>query len=165
MTEVERAAARRTALIVDPDADTRELYAFSLGRENWEVAQAVSGDDGYTRAVELQPDVIVTELVMPDVDGFELCRRLRSEPATCDIPLVVVTASALPRDLQGAAEAGGDVVLCKPCLPAELGALLARLVEQSRALWARSRQARDRAHDVVTRSRTLVDESLRWRQE
>ena len=116
------------------------------------------------RAVDLHPGVIVTELRMPRIDGYELCRRLKGENATRDIPLVVVTASAFAADVARAAEAGGDVVVCKPCLPADLVELLDVVLAQSRSLRAASQEVRARAVNALARSRVVLARSDRLKR-
>jgi CheY-like chemotaxis protein len=122
--------------VVEPDADTRELYAFVLQQNQWRVAVARDGREGLAQALALRPNVVVSELALPGVDGAELCRRLRDEPATRQIPILIVTASAYPADLHRASAAGGDAVLSKPCLPTVLIERVRGLCEEGRSAQA-----------------------------
>lgn len=120
------------ALLIEPDADTREMYAFALEQDHWDVAQAQTGREGLERALGMRPDVVVSELCLPELDGYDLCRRLRGEPATQQTPIVIVTASAFPADVKRASEAGSNAVLCKPCSPADLVNFMRALLAERR---------------------------------
>jgi CheY-like chemotaxis protein len=103
-------------LLVEDDRDTREMYSEFLSHSGLRVAEAPSGRRALESANEQCPDVVVTDLAMPGMDGLELSRRLRSSPSTCDVPIIAVSGNASER----AREAGADVVLEKPCAPDHL---------------------------------------------
>jgi CheY-like chemotaxis protein len=107
-------------LVVDPDPDTCAMYVASFGLAGW-IAEAVAdGREALAKAISRQPAVVVTETRVPLLDGFELCRLLRRDPATRHIPILVVTGEKDARQIVRAKQAGADQVLIKPCLPDEL---------------------------------------------
>jgi DNA-binding response OmpR family regulator len=122
----------KPALLVVEDesrlARTIELY---LGQRGYRVRTASNGQEALERIAEARPDVIVADIMMPVLDGYALCRRLRTEPATCTIPFLFLTAKDDDRDRIRGLKMGADDYLAKPCdlreLHARVGALLARL--------------------------------------
>lgn len=106
-------------LLVESHADTRELYAEFLEFAGFAVITADTTDAAADRAG--QADVIVTGIhVRGTADGLALIRTIRCDPATAKVPVIVLTASAYPEDVERAHEAGCDMFLSKPCLPADL---------------------------------------------
>jgi CheY-like chemotaxis protein len=103
-------------LLVEDDEDTREMYSEFLIHSGLRVAEAPSGRRALERVREQRPDVVVTDIAMPGMDGLELSRRLRSDAPTRDVPIIAVSGNASER----AREAGANVVLEKPCTPFEL---------------------------------------------
>lgn len=111
---------RHLILIVDDLVDQRELYAGYLSHVGFRVAEAVSGVDGIAKAIELRPDLIIMDLAMPGLDGFDATRVLKAVSLTCNIPVVALTAHGDHLPLEWASMAGCDAYLRKPILPAEL---------------------------------------------
>lgn len=109
-------------------ARTIELY---LGRRGFTVRTAHNGQEALERIAEARPDVIVADIMMPVMDGYALCRRLRTAPATCTIPFLFLTAKDDDRDRIRGLKMGADDYLAKPCdlevLHARVDALLARV--------------------------------------
>ena len=103
-------------LLVEDDYDTREMYSFYLSYSGLHVTEARTGRGGLERAREERPDVVVTDIAMPEMDGLELSRRLRAEGPTHDVPIIAVSGQASDR----ARQAGADIVLEKPCQPDHL---------------------------------------------
>jgi CheY-like chemotaxis protein len=103
-------------LLVEDDRDTREMYCEYLRFSGMDVSQARNGRGALVRAAACPPDVVVTDIAMPEMDGLELARRLRGQAATHDVPIIAVSGQASER----AREAGADVVLDKPCAPDDL---------------------------------------------
>ena len=102
---------RRLALVIEDSDDTRELYALALQLDGYIVAQVRDGRDGLQQARDLAPDVIITDLAMPIMDGWEMVRRLRADPRTRHIPIIACSAHEPWRRTDGPAP---DVVLRKP---------------------------------------------------
>jgi CheY-like chemotaxis protein len=132
-TTAPRPAEAKVALLVDRDEDTRQMYAEFLEQCGWEITLAADGREALAKALAQRPSIVVTETRLPIVDGFELCERLKREPATASMPIIVVTADAYAPDVQRAREAGADVVLVKPCLPESLRVHLHQLLENTAA--------------------------------
>jgi CheY-like chemotaxis protein len=108
-------------LIVDDFEDNREMYAQYLRFHGYEIAEADNGQEALKQAAALLPDVIVMDLSLPGMDGWEATRRLKQEPLTRDIPVIALTGHALTGSEHTAREAGCDRFLTKPCAPAVLG--------------------------------------------
>jgi two-component system cell cycle response regulator DivK len=105
-------------LVVDDDADARTIYAMSLRAKGCEVFTGKDGREALEKANALWPDVIVMDLAMPHIDGWEAIRRLNESSWTRRIPIVAV--SAVPYSRQTALAAGCDAYLTKPCDPQSL---------------------------------------------
>jgi CheY-like chemotaxis protein len=112
-------------LVVDDTEDNRDLYAMILGNIGYEVAVAVDGHDGVSLARSIQPSVILMDLAMPNLDGFDATRQIRETPELAGVHIIAVTAFADQRSRQRALAAGCNEVLTKPCAPALLTACVA----------------------------------------
>ena len=128
-------------LIVDQDEDNRAMYGQYMKAANWIVEEAADGRDALAKALALRPELIVTEIRLPGIDGFELCKLLRRDFATRTIPIVVLTGDAYTRDLKLALNAGATSVLLKPCIPEAVLAEAVRLLEAARQADAASAPA------------------------
>jgi two-component system, cell cycle response regulator DivK len=124
-------------LLADGDTDSRELYAMFLKARGYGIEHAEDGRDALAKAISEPPDAIVTETRLPGINGYELCRLLRSDRDTRAVPIVVLTGEARVVYLARARDAGADSILVKPCLPEVLFTELQRL--------AQSIEIRDRA--------------------
>lgn len=109
-----------TVLILDDVEDSREMYAEYLRHVGCSVDTASNGEDGLVKAFRDIPEVVILDLTMPRLDGWEVMRRLRGEPRTERTFIVVVSGHALTGSQESAMEAGADVFLSKPCLPEDL---------------------------------------------
>src|SRR5437868_697828 len=124
----------RHALLVDPDADTRAMYAEFLCRSSYEIEETDDGREALAKAISHRPDVVITETRLAGMSGLELCRLLRSDVVTRDMPILFVTGDAFEEQVKVAERAGADAVLIKPCLPETLRHELERLLRSSAAL-------------------------------
>ena len=113
-------------LLAEDFDDAREVYRLYLEREGFAVHDLPDGTRVVPLAIELQPDVIVLDLALPGVDGWEVARQLRDHPLTAYVPIVVLSAHAYPEDEERARAAGAAAFLRKPCSPIELAATLRR---------------------------------------
>jgi two-component system cell cycle response regulator DivK len=115
-------------LIADDVEDNREMYRDFLVYHGLGVVTATNGREALEEAFARLPDAIVLDLTMPDIDGWEACRRLKADERTKDIPIVAVTGHAL-KGAEGTAKAAGcEVYLIKPCLPEQLLDEINRLI-------------------------------------
>jgi CheY-like chemotaxis protein len=131
---VNPAADAPNVLLVEDDRDGRRLYACWLRDAGFQVTEAHNGLQALERALDVRPDVVVTDLNIPGIDGFELTRRLRQDPRVSDVPILAVTGyAAFASDPARARRAGCDAVLPKPCsqedFEAAIRALLARRLD------------------------------------
>lgn len=117
-------------LIVDDHSSSRMTAVALLSMEGYEVLQADSGSSALVRVVECQPDLILLDVMMPGMDGFEVCRRLKQDDATRLIPVVFITALNDRRSLIKGIESGGDDFLTKPFDRLELSARVRSLIRQ-----------------------------------
>ncbi len=107
-------------LVVDDYQDAREMYSEYLQFSGFRVAEARNGNEAVERAFELKPDLILMDLSLPGMDGWEATRRLKADDATKNIPIVALTGHALAGASEGARKAGCDSFVTKPCLPDDL---------------------------------------------
>jgi len=121
-------------LIIDDDVDTLRLVGLMLQRQGYEISAASNGTQGLAKALEERPDLILLDVMMPDMDGYEVTRRLRKNPTTVNIPILMFTAKTQLDDKVTGFEVGADDYLTKPTHPTELQAhvkaLLARVVQK-----------------------------------
>ncbi len=118
-------------LIIDDDLDTLRLVGLMLQRQGYHISAATNGLQGLKKALEERPDLILLDVMMPDMDGYEVTRRLRKNPATSSTPILMFTAKTQLDDKVTGFEVGADDYLTKPTHPTELQAhvkaLLARI--------------------------------------
>lgn len=113
-------------LVIDDVEDNRDVYEQFLRHEGWRVATAADGEDGLVKATALKPSVVVLDMGLPKMDGWEVANRLKSAPATSGILVIAVTGHVTKEARQRAATAGVDAFIAKPCLPADLLAAIRR---------------------------------------
>jgi len=102
-------------LIVEDDPETREFYSDALARDGFVIDQAHNGHQALEKALQSSPNLILTDIAVPGIDGIELCKRLRSDARTRAIPVLAVTGYGDRRYPDRARIAGADRVLIKPC--------------------------------------------------
>ncbi len=118
-----------SVLLVEDDQAGRRLYADWLTQAGFTVKQAHNGLQALEQALEVVPDIVVTDLHIPGIDGFELTRRLRLDPRTRNVPIVAVTGyAAFAADPARAQRAGCNTILEKPCSPDDLEAAIRALI-------------------------------------
>ncbi len=104
------------------------MYSAYLQFSGYRVAEATNGLEAIETAIQLMPDIILMDLALPKVDGWEATKRLKSDPRTKHIPIVALTGHALAGFAEGAREAGCDAFVTKPCLPDALVAEIRRML-------------------------------------
>src|SRR4030095_9125307 len=119
-------------LIVDDNPTNVKVLQTRLAAEGYEVITAADGDEGLATARQQTPDLILLDVMMPKLDGFEVCRRLRGDPTFPFTPIIMVTAMADSRDVVAGLEAGGDEYLTKPVDHAALAARVNSLLRIKR---------------------------------
>jgi CheY-like chemotaxis protein len=117
--------ARRRVLLIDDNVDMRETLAACLSMQGHDVTEAGDGPSALQLASEFAPDVIVVDIGLPEMDGYEVARRLRADPLTRDVRLVALTGYGQQEDKQKALNAGFDEHLTKPVDSATLEQVIA----------------------------------------
>jgi two-component system alkaline phosphatase synthesis response regulator PhoP len=121
--------APRQILIVDDDPAAVELIQYMLQREGYETSLAVTGAAGLTMAREERPDLILLDVMLPEMDGLEACRRLRADASISHIPIIMLSARAQSSDLKSGREVGADLYLTKPIDLTALSDEISRLLK------------------------------------
>ncbi len=141
---VKGGAAALKILIVDDDSNFRQVTRLSLSLEGYEVLEASGGREAINLARQMQPDLILLDILMPGLDGYETCRQIKTNPATSHIPIIVLTALGDPAARYKAQDAGADDCVAKPVMSQELRERVARLLRRY-DLFRRARRRND--HD------------------
>lgn len=113
-------SARHRVLLADDDPALRRLVGATLGSNDFELLHAIDGEEALRVAAEKHPALVLLDVNMPRVDGFDVCRQLKRDPATTDIKIVMLTARGADVDRQRAREAGADDYFVKPFSPVQL---------------------------------------------
>jgi CheY-like chemotaxis protein len=118
-------------LVADDDRDTRELYRACFDTNGYRTAEAGTGSQAIVAAVEIVPDVLLTDYVLPDIDGVTIARRLRGDARTAGIRILMITGYANAELERHATAAGVDRVFLKPCLPQTIMREVSRAIGRS----------------------------------
>jgi len=119
-------------LLVEDEEDIRKVAQISLQfRGGWEVALAGDGEEGLLQAAALHPDLILLDCMMPKLDGYETCRRLKQDPALRDIPVIFLTARAQESEVRKGLLLGAVGYLIKPFNPMSLVTEIQQILEQT----------------------------------
>ncbi len=126
---------KKTVLIVEDDDDIRELVSHSLSREGYRVKVAATGVEALDSVKSSSPDLIILDLMLPDIDGLEVCQRLKTSISTQSIPIVMLTAKTEDTDIVVGLELGADDYVTKPFSPrvliARIKAVLRRKAKEA----------------------------------
>jgi len=114
--------ARETVLVVDDEEDILELVKYNLAKEGYTVVAVASGEDALAASRTKLPDAVVLDLMLPGVDGLEVCRRMKSDPTMRHIPIVMLTAKGTEADIVTGLELGASDYVTKPFSPRVLTA-------------------------------------------
>lgn len=123
--------AKNTLLVIDDELDLVELVRFNLEREGYRVLGAADGEAGIAAALREKPDLVIVDLMLPGIDGFEVCRELRRRPQTAQVPILMLTAKSAEADRVVGLELGADDYVTKPFSPRELVARVKALLRRS----------------------------------
>jgi two-component system cell cycle response regulator DivK len=122
---------RPRVLLVDDYPDAREMYSEYLQFSGFDVVEATNGIEALQSALDQSPDIILMDLSLPVMDGWEATRRLKADQRTASIPVVALTGHALAGISDGAKRAGCDAFVTKPCLPEDLVKEIRRILDES----------------------------------
>ena len=121
---------KKTVLAIDDEKDLIELIRYNLEKEGFHVRGALDGETGISIALQEKPDVVLVDLMLPGIDGLEVCRRLRSDNRTAAIPLIMLTAKSAESDRIVGLELGADDYVTKPFSTRELIARIRALLRR-----------------------------------
>jgi twitching motility two-component system response regulator PilH len=120
-----------TVLIVDDSPTVREMLSEQLKRSGFNVAEAADGEEAIEKIKAILPDLVITDIVMPRKNGYELCRWIKNEPDTKNIPVVMCTSKGEEFDVYWGMKQGADAYITKPYHPPDLLAAIKRLLKES----------------------------------
>ena len=143
------ATPKGTILVIDDEPDVLELVEFNLKKDGYETIVAKNGQSGLDIAKKHLPDLIVLDIMMPGLDGLEVCRELRNDQRTRQIPMIMLTAKTAEADRIVGLELGADDYVTKPFSPREL-------VARVRALLRRATSTQE-APTVIRQGEVLID--------
>jgi DNA-binding response OmpR family regulator len=123
-----RSLVKRKILVTDDEMPVVQIIKTNLELEGYEVLTASNGEEALQQVEAEKPDLIILDVMMPKMDGWEVLSRLKSNPATEDIPVVMLTALSQIEDMDRGARLGNDCYLTKPFEPEELLAVVKRLL-------------------------------------
>ena len=149
-------------MVIEDEKEIRDLVRYNLERAGFRVAAAADGEEGLERVFASRPDAVVLDLMLPGRSGLEVLRELRSEPATRDLPVIVLTARAAEMDKLLGFEHGADDYLTKPFSPRELVARVQALLRRAhpgrgpQAIEAGPLRIDPDTHEATFRGRRLI---------
>jgi len=145
--------AKRSVLIIDDESDLIELVRYNLEKEGFEVRGALDGETGLAMAKRVMPDAVIVDLMLPGIDGLEVCRALRGHGRTARIPVIMLTAKTEEPDRVVGLELGADDYVTKPFSPRELVARVRAVLRRSSGQWE--------VPAVIRRSDIVIDMTRR----
>ena len=111
---------KKRILVVDDEMYIVNILDFTLATEGLEVVSAANGEEALRKAIERTPDLVILDVMMPKIDGFEVCRALKAKEETKDVPVILLTAKDRDADKEKGKEAGADLYVTKPFSPTRL---------------------------------------------
>jgi phosphate regulon transcriptional regulator PhoB len=120
-------------VVIEDETDILEVIAYNLKREGYDVVTSTSGEDGLEKIERTKPNLVVLDLMLPEIDGIELCRKLKSDPVTQSIPVIMVTAKGEESDVVLGLGVGADDYVTKPFSPRELTARVKAVLRRAKS--------------------------------
>ena len=117
-------------LLADDEEDVKSILKMFLKSKGYEVCTAFDGLDAIDQTKKEKPDLILLDIMMPEMDGFEVCKKLKSDPETADIPVIMVSAASHAESVQKGLDAGASDYIVKPFEPEQLERKLASILAQ-----------------------------------
>ena len=131
--------AKEKILIVEDDADIIEMITYNLRKEGYKTASVLDGEEAIYSVKKQMPDLIILDLMLPGIDGLEVCRNLRGKESTSQIPIIMLTAKSQETDKVVGLELGADDYITKPFSPRELIARIKAVLRRSRPSFHKKR--------------------------
>lgn len=119
-------------LIAEDERDIRDLIIFTLQFAGHEVSAVTNGEEAVAAAAQSRPDLIIMDVRMPKMNGYDACRQIKADPSLSQIPVVFLSAKGQEAEIQSGLEAGAAEYLVKPFAPDELTRMVARLLNQEK---------------------------------
>jgi two-component system, OmpR family, alkaline phosphatase synthesis response regulator PhoP len=140
---------KATILVVEDEAEILELISYNLGKEGYGVETAVTGEDALTRIRQKPPDLVLLDLMLPGVDGLEVCKSIKGDSATRHIPIIMLTAKSEEADIVTGLELGADDYITKPFSRRVLLARVKAVLRRDAAGMQQDDSKLVRIHDLV----------------
>ena len=121
-------------LIVEDDRPSARLVGYALEKEGYQIILASNGIEGLKKAMEEAPDLVVLDVMLPGLDGFEVCHRLKTRPGTTRLPILMLSAKAQESDLLAGEKVGADKYLVKPVDPSYIVETVGSLLREHNSL-------------------------------
>lgn len=137
-------------LVVEDDEDIMELISFNLKKEGYSVVKALTGEEALKQVQSASPDIVLLDVMLPEIDGLEVCRNLKSDSKTKNIPVIMVTAKGEESDVVAGLELGAEDYVVKPFRPKEL-------VARVRAVLRRKSQSQDPVPETIKLDELQID--------
>lgn len=145
---------KQTILVVEDDEDIRELVSYNLLKEGYQVAGVASGEDALAAVESKPPDLIILDLMLPGLDGLSVCRKLKSDPMTESLPIIMLTAKGEESDVVHGLNMGADDYISKPFSPKVLLARIQAVLRRAADL-EDEYEEEDDGEEVVVRDITI----------
>ncbi|MHC4206595.1 MAG: response regulator [Planctomycetota bacterium] len=140
--------SKRKILIIEDDRDIVEMLEYNLREEGYQTISALNGEKGIALAGKEQPDLIILDIMLPVMDGFEVCRTLKNDEKVAHIPIIILSAKSQETDKVVGLELGADDYVTKPFSPREL-------IARTRAILRRGRE--EQLDDRIQRGKIIID--------
>lgn len=124
-------ASKPTILIVEDEEDLREIIIYNLEREGYKAVGVESGEEGLELAISLKPDLMILDLMLPGMSGMDVCRKVKQDSSTQNVPIIIVSAKGEESDIVSGLELGADDYLTKPFSPRILLARVRAVIRRS----------------------------------
>ncbi|HEX5132313.1 MAG TPA: response regulator [Candidatus Krumholzibacteria bacterium] len=138
-------------VVIEDEEDILEVIAYNLKREGYEVVTSTSGEDGLDKIARSSPQLVVLDIMLPEIDGIEICRKLKADPLTRSIPVIMVTAKGEESDVVLGLGVGADDYLTKPFSPKELVARVKAMLRRTRM------RPESETRERISRGGVLID--------
>jgi len=119
-------------LVIEDDPASLRLMVYTLQHEGYQVITAANGLEGLRKALKEKPDLLILDVMLPGIDGFEVCHRLRAEPQTAHLPILMLSGKAQETDKATGLKVGADDYITKPVTPSETASRVRTLLAQKK---------------------------------